>query len=510
MGLYSLKLEMYVLGGLLKYPDSISEFDSVLNVADFYHSVHKSIYSVLRNSYVEGNKVDKILVSEKLKNVGVHTKDGVDIHGYLETVYLKAPNKRGIKPHVQQLIKYRILRELEETADDLKYFLNSESADKSVDEIITKSDSIYSEKILSYEIEESPQNILDDFLDVVEEAGMNPSDESGLLTPYDEFNRLFGGLRDGNIYAIVSRPAQGKTTFINDICLKSAMRNDVPVLVLDTEMSSSEIKFRMAAAETGVPLWYLETGKWIKNKELYQKVRDYQAQKASSKYQNVKYFHYHVRNKTIDEVCSIIRRWHMKHVGRGNKCIIAYDYVKLTGEKVDKNWAEHQAIGDKIDKLKRISEELSAPIITAMQMNRSGESHNRNSRSLVDDASAISLSDRLQWFASFVAIFRRKTADEIAMDCEHFGTHKLLPIKTRYQGRDAAGHQDLIRRPIIEENNQIEIHREEWSNNYLNFNVENFAIECRGSLHDIVNEIRQRFDIAQRDIAGNDGDTSIL
>ena len=212
MGLYSLKLEMYVLGGLLKYPDSISEFDSVLNVADFYHSVHKSIYSVLRNSYVEGNKVDKILVSEKLKNVGVHTKDGVDIHGYLETVYLKAPNKRGIKPHVQQLVKYRILRELEETADDLKYFLNSESADKSVDEIITKSDSIYSEKILSYEIEESPQNILDDFLDVVEEAGMNPSDESGLLTPYDEFNRLFGGLRDGNIYAIVSRPAQGKTT----------------------------------------------------------------------------------------------------------------------------------------------------------------------------------------------------------------------------------------------------------------------------------------------------------
>ena len=64
------------------------------------------------------------------------------------------------------------------------------------------------------------------------------------------------------------------------------------------------------------------------------------------------------------------------------------------------------------------------------------------------------------------------------MDGEHFGTHKLLPIKTRYQGRDAAGHQDLIRRPIIEENNQIEIHREEWSNNYLNFNVENFAIEC--------------------------------
>ena len=48
-------------------------------------------------------------------------------------------------------------------------------------------------------------------------------------------------------------------------------------------------------------------------------------------------------------------------------------------------------------------------------------------------------------FASFVGIFRRKTNDEIAMDGEDYGTHKLLPIKTRYQGKDAAGHIDLVR-----------------------------------------------------------------
>lgn len=240
---------------------------------------------------------------------------------------------------------------------------------------------------------------------------------------------------------------------------------------------------------------------------MYKKFRDYQ-ENFESKFNDSKYFHYHVKNKTVDEVCAIIRRWHMKHVGRGNKCIIAYDYVKLTGEKVDKNWAEYQAIGEKIDKLKRISEELSAPIITAMQMNRSGESHNRNSRSLTDDSSAISLSDRLQWFASFVGIFRRKTLDEIAVDGQDYGTHKLLPIKTRFQGKDAAGHQDLIRRPIIEENNGAEVHREEWSYNYLNFEVSNFSVESKGSLQNIVDQVRQRFDIAEQRVAG-DGDTNL-
>ena len=118
---------------------------------------------------------------------------------------------------------------------------------------------------------------------------------------------------------------------------------------------------------------------------------------------------------------------------------------------------------------KKIAEEIDAPLVTAMQMNRSGESFNRNSSSLVDDSSAISLSDRLQWFATFVAIFRRKTTDEIALDGDRFGTHKLIPLKTRFQGRDAAGHQDLIRRRVVESVNGRESDSERLVNNFINF-----------------------------------------
>ena len=118
------------------------------------------------------------------------------------------------------------------------------------------------------------------------------------------------------------------------------------------------------------------------------------------------------------------------------------------------------------------------------------------------------MSDRLQWFASFVAIFRRKTNDEIAMDGEDFGTHKLLPIKTRYQGRDAAAIKTLVRRPVIEEHNQTEVHREEWVQNYLNFDVQNFAVQSRGSLHNIVNNIRQQFEVAEQRVTGH-SDTQI-
>lgn len=498
MPIYSNQVESHVLGGLLKNPEVLAEVDSFLNAADFYNEIHQTIYCVLRGAILNQEKIDKVLVADKISNLGISSKDDIDIYDYINTLSITSINPKAVVEGAKELIKYRVRRELCETADKIKKHVGGE-CDNSLDELISSTDSIYSDRISSYSFHDDPQNVFDDLEFKIEDRGNNPSDDTGLSTHYSEFNRLYGGLRGGNIYAIVSRPAQGKTTFINDLCLGTAIKNNVPVLVLDTEMTTEEIQFRMAAANTGVPLWFLETGKWRSNQEMVDKVRKYFETLESHQY-----FHYHVRNKTVDEVCAMIRRWHMKHVGRGNKCVIAYDYVKLTGERVDKNWAEHQAIGEKIDKLKRIAEEINAPIITAMQMNRSGESFNRSSSNLVDDSSAISLSDRLQWFASFVAIFRRKTTDEIALDGERFGTHKLIPLKTRFQGRDAAGHQDLFRRRVIETVNGNQTESERFVNNFLNFRVENFKVNEEGSLQDIINHEEQSFDIQ----AGNDSQDS--
>tara|TARA_R110002020_G_scaffold60805_2_gene164359 strand:+ start:3435 stop:4880 length:1446 start_codon:yes stop_codon:yes gene_type:complete len=472
--------------------------DSFVNAADFYNDVHQTIYCILRESVLNDEKIDKVLVATKIANLGISSKDDIDIYDYINTLSYTSITREAVIDSCKELLKIRVRRELSETADRIKEHVTN-SSNEDLDSIIASTDSIYSEKVSSYSFEDDPQNVFDDLEFKIEERGNNPTDDTGLATPYNEFNRLYGGLRDGNIYAIVSRPAQGKTTFINELCLGTAIKNDIPVLVLDTEMTTEEIQFRMAAAKTGVPLWFLETGKWRSKEEMIEKVRAY-----FQELKKHKYYHYHVRNKTTDEICAMIRRWHLKYVGRGNKCVIAYDYVKLTGEKVDRNWAEHQAIGQKIDKLKRIAEEINAPLVTAMQMNRSGESFNRNSSNLVDDSSAISLSDRLQWFATFVAIFRRKTLDETALDGERFGTHKLIPLKTRFQGRDAAGHQDLLRRRTIETVNGRDVESEKFVNNFLNFRVENFKVQEEGSLQDVIAHGQQSFNIQNADNTNED------
>jgi replicative DNA helicase len=253
-------------------------------------------------------------------------------------------------------------------------------------------------------------------------------------------------------------------------------------------MSTDEIRWRAISSKSGVPQWYIETGQWRQNEDMVTKVRA--AMKSINEIRDKKLVtHFHVGNKNIDQVISIIRRWYYKNVKPGQPCIIAYDYLKLTlGDSVEKNWGEYQVLGEKIDRLKRLAEELNCVIVTAIQLNRSGENHNKKSVDVADDSTAIAITDRLQWLAAFVAIFRRKTLDEMMLDGPEFGTHKLVPLKTRFQGRDAAGHHDLVKRIDLDG-------KQRYVNNYLNFSVTNFDVAEMGSLRDIVALEAQKYNL---------------
>lgn len=492
MQIYSLNIEKHVLSGLIKYPNLFADIEKFVEEKDFYNDVHRTIFCVIRSIVLNGEKLDKVLLAEKIKNLGVSFKDEIDIYSYVDNLDFTQIKPPAVIESAKELLKLTIRREIQEAAKEVQLFVEK-SGSKDIDEIIGEADSLYNSKINSYSLQDEPIEVFEGMGDMVEERGSEPEPDAGLPTTFPEFNRLYGGLRAGNLYAVVARPGQGKTTWINNLVMKAGEISDVPVLMLDTEMTTMDIQFRTASAITDVPMWYLETGNWRKNEELVSKVRSSLGKRGSG----AGCYHAFVGNKNIDQICSMVRRWYLSNVGRGRPCIISYDYVKLTGERVAQNWAEYQAIGDKIDKLKKLAEEVNAPLITAMQLNRSGENFNRKGGDITDDSSAISLSDRLQWFASFVAIFRRKTLDEMADDGESFGTHKLIPLKTRFQGKDAAGHHDLVRRPMDDGSFR-------YMNNFLNFTVRNFNVEEQGSLHDIIEAQSERF--SPEDINENDGE----
>lgn len=482
--LYSLRIEKHFLAAYLKYPNLYPEVDNLISEYDFYQDVHSTIYCVSRNCYRKGEKFDKVLLAQKIKDLGINFKDDINIFDYIDNLYFSQITYDAALKTTQELIGFRIKRELHETAIKIQQAIKNNGSDPQ--KLIEECDRIYNEKISQYEFKQ-PEDVLKNAIEIVEERGNNPIEEIGLITPFKEFNRLYGGLRPGNIYAFVSRPKHGKSTLLNDLALNCCIINkDCKALVLDTEMNTIDIKFRNISAITQIPSWYLETGNYKKNNEFYKKFIE--NKEKIKKFQNY-VSHMNVSGKPIDEVLSIIKRWYYKTVGRGNQAIIVYDYIKITGES-EYNKQEYQILGDKINKIKEISLELNIPILTACQLNRSAEEG-------IDDSRSIAQSDRLQWFGSFVGIFRRKTLDEITEDGLEFGTHKLIELAARFHGKDSKGHFNRIK---IKDHHTGKI---KYVDNYINYKVNNFFVEEKGSLRDIIDNHNQIHQLKDSD--NNDG-----
>jgi len=493
MPLHSLQIERHAIGGLIQHQDTIAQIQGFMTEKDFVAQPHSTIYSCLVSSFLQNEKIDKVILAQKIKNLGISFKDNINIFDYIESISFAPITVAATLKACQELVKLRALREIDFTCDEIKDHVNK-SINQPLETTIAEVDGIYGSKVSSFSTDIGEVKLFDGLLDLAEERGNNPITEIGFATPYKDFNRMYGGLRNKNLYIIASRAKSGKSTFLNELASDMSKMHKMPVLYLDTEMSTEETRFRAIAAKTGVPLWYIETGNWRKNPDMVKKLRGVLSEKNEY---NVT--HIFIGNKKIEEIGSIARRWYLRNVGRGNPCMIVFDYIKAI-DKLTGNQQEYQLMGDKVDYLKVLSAELNCPIVTAVQNNRSGITTNKEVSELVDDESSVGISDRITWYATFVGLLRRRVAEEVVLDTPESGTHKLIELVARFQGRDAAGHQDLIKRTFPDG-------KTKYVKNFINFEIKNFRVEERGTIVDSINRQNKQFKLTNPNAVEVDEET---
>jgi len=482
MALHSIQVEKHVLGGLIQHPSVIADVDRFVSEKDFVAEPHRVIYSCLRATFLANEKVDKVLLAQKISSLGIAFKDDINIHDYIEAISFTTITAQATIKSCQELVKLRVLRDINSTFDRMKERIH-QSVNEDLDTTISEIDGMYGEQMHSFEMENEPELLFDQINEIVEERGNNPVDEVGLATPYPEFNRLYGGLRRKNLYIVASRAKSGKSTWLDATCAEMSRMHKIPVLILDTEMSTEEIRFRTASSKTGVGLWHLKTGNWRRNASNIEQVRNNLPGIAA----NYKVYHMAIGNKSIAQIKSLARRWYLKVVGRGKDCLICLDYIKMV-DMASHNRQEYQEMGDKVDLMKKLAEELDCPILTAVQSNRDGVTGARDASEIVDDERSIGISDRVTWYASGVWILRRRTPDEIALDTPDSGSHKFIEVVVREQGRDAAGHLDFILRRFPDG-------KQRYVKNFINFHIHNFHVEERGSLRDTIARQNSQFHV---------------
>ncbi len=471
--LKSQNLERLVLGGLIKHPDVLIECDDFIGQKDFTVFTHETIFLVLRRIVLNAEQVDKVILAERIRQLGITKNNEIDIFSYVESISCTQINKKGLKESIGELVKLRICREICDNASEVQKFV-VENKDKGIRDILIGSDTIYNRKVKEYESDEEPIDMYEKIEPFILEIAKNPTTEAGLMTPFPEWNRLFGGLRLRQAAVnIISRGGEGKSVFLFNMVKGVCQINKVKGLIIDTEMDLDLNMFRAGAAESGVNAWLLETGNWVKNEEVSRKVsgsfRKMDALKGSI-------FHKYAPNKTIHETLSIIRKWVYKYVGKGNPFVVAYDYLKITSN-TDKYRQEHQILGDYLTYLNELIHDLGGILLTAAQQSRGGESQGIR----FDDSTTVAASDRINQYASFNAVFRRKTLEEQTDHGLSFGSHLLKPFKySRVQGRDSYHQNNLVR--IVNPRDNSVTYRQ----NFLNYQIEEYALVEKGTYADVI------------------------
>mgnify|MGYP003632106707 CR=1 FL=1 len=479
--IYNFELEKQLLAGLIKEPDTLAEISNFIGTSDFYSkqsSLHSTIFRIVQQAIDSGDEVDEVIIAQRVNDVGLSFEDNLNPSDYIKSLALRKVPKGNTLKTAKELKKYSIRREILESSQDIGKQMKNMPPEASYRSIVETADRVYNSRINLYEIgNDTPENIYDEMEAIIEERGNSPLTEFGMMGPHPKVNEIYGSLlRPGNITVIVARSGVGKTNFCMDYATKVSLQYDVPVLHFDNgEMSKEELIMRQCAALSGVSMHLLESGKWRQaGEEVVEKVRA-----VWPKVKNLKFYYYNAGGMDVDSMVNTLKRFYYAKVGRGNRMVFSFDYIKTTSENIA-NKSEWQVVGEMVDKFKKcVQKEIlhdGNPIIsmiTSVQSNRYGITNNRNSQNIVDDESIVSLSDRITQFCSHMFILRNKTADEMETEGSRFGTHKLINVKARHLGSDIAGAIEPVRVG------------DSLRKNAINLDFMNFNITERGDLRDI-------------------------
>lgn len=226
----------------------------------------------------------------------------------------------------------------------------------------------------------------------------------------------------------------GKSVLCDNVALHASGKLNIPVLVLDTEMSEEDHWNRIWANLSGIPINEIKFGTFKNDPQKFELVKG-----ARDKLASIPYHYINVTGKGFDEILSIARRWILKTVGfqpngRTNDCLLIYDYFKLMDAgNISDSMQEYQAMGFQATKLHNFAVEFDCSVLSFVQLNRDGITK--------ESADVISQSDRIGWLCTSFTILKEKSVEEIADDGPRNGNRKLVPVLSRHgPGMDDSGY----------------------------------------------------------------------
>ena len=431
--------ERAVLAGLLQHgKESLIEVELFVGEDSFTLDANKVLYKCIIHALKDKESIGYTDVLSSAKSLSLHEYvEKNEVLKHISGIMNTPVHIDNVAEHAKKLKRLEFARKVQTELRTIYSNLNEVTGDESITEILAVAESPIQDICLSYikEDELTPKAIGDEIDEYLLHLQDNQNKSIGITTGFAAFDAAIGGgLRRKCVDLIAARPKTGKSVLADNVALHVAKTHNIPVLMLDTEMSKEDHINRLLANITETQINDIAGSKFFDNPEKKDKIMQ-----GASLIKSLPYDYISIAGRPFEETLSIAKRWLIKKVGYDengnlNDCLIIYDYLKLmTSASINNNLAEFQVLGFQITSLHNFCVENDCPCLSFVQLNRDGITK--------ESTDVVSGSDRLVWLCTSFSIFKDKTEEERLTDGISSGNKKLIPIVSRHgPGIDDEGY----------------------------------------------------------------------
>lgn len=424
-------MERAILAGITAHgSDCFFEVEDIISVKDFYWPCNQELFKILSHLvHQEDTKTfdipsiqatAKILGHNDFASGGKHSE-------YLDAIIDEVGStKDNIRSLVIAVYKFSLARRGWIAAKTVQNNLQNITGIEDIDNIIGQIE----EPIFDFTGQIMSQgagvvSLGQQFKTSMTALSKTPQDIVGIPTGFPAWDTAIGGgFRPATVNVVGARPKQGKSFFCINVARNMA-ENGIPVLYLDTELTSDLQLHRLTSLVSGVDLNHVETGQFNNNQHESEALWGCQEH-----IEQLPIDHFSVAGLAPHAIMSIARRWLSKKVGftdsgTAKPCLIIYDYIKLMDDgSFKKNLQEYQILGFLVTALHNFTIKFKLPVLATVQLNRDGVEK--------EGAEVVSGSDRIIWLCSNFTILKGKIQTELNEDPPSNGTKKLVVTDTRF------------------------------------------------------------------------------
>lgn len=425
--LVDIAAERGVLSGLAKYGSNLFlDINVIIDGDCFSKDLNKIIYKCFCKTFENSNSIDIPTLLSISNQLGFNQLfEAQQNLNFLKALFEFPILFENVAPLAKRLKKLNIARQCQTKLKETWEQIGEITGDESVDEIINLFESpiLQLTNSLYSDADNCPKKLFDNIDEYLEYLANNPIVNMGLPTPWPLMNgALSGGIRPCSVTIIAGRTGTAKSHIGRQVAVFNAEQGN-PTLLLDTELVDSKQIARTIANISRIPINEVETGQFGRNPEVRERVI-----RESKRLKNIPLDYLSVAGKPFSEILSILKRWVIKNVKRGDDghyktslCVL--DYMKLMGSDAgkDKEWL---VLGNNITMLQDLCVKFNIACLTFVQANR-------EALKSVEDLSIVSGSDRLSHLATNVCFIVIKNQEEINEDGIQNGNMKFISLKAR-------------------------------------------------------------------------------